>query len=423
MKMAQRKVNPTNGTSRVALLSADVRSKRFRRSALLASQQPLNVSTRLVDSYKAAMEEIEESEKRVVVPRDLVGEQMALLLNSNPEFRTPSIVDRDPKEEDIEDDWVFHWPLFSWHNWNTIKRCGRRMEEMSWADLANNVPTLCRGATNFLFWNSKSLQGLVTLCLGLIVFSLGIMTGGITVVALWSGSIFWILAMKFCTLLVDWNALWHSFPEGTQKMGSQILPLLRSIDSVVLQGRRTAGREWNKDDFELDDTNKAQSIGLFLWELPPPTIRDGKRLCIDEEYLTRSSWSPITTKHVVAVDFCYVMLREEHLRKQASRRKRTFLSKRFASESSVLNAQLDGSSSTRRSLGHDSFPIVEFDGKQVSPARMFSDNHRMFRGSATEVDASTAYVIDYVFSVGRRWYDWRSKFAIFRFILQAYQYG
>lgn len=69
----------------------------------------------------------------------------------------------------------------------------------------------------------------------------------------------------------------------------------------------------------------APSFGRYLWSLPPPSIQKGKEKSTDWLYMVRDEWSMDTTKHVIAIDYCYIMLREAFLRKQFTKlRKATF---------------------------------------------------------------------------------------------------
>jgi hypothetical protein len=72
------------------------------------------------------------------------------------------------------------------------------------------------------------------------------------------------------------------------------------------------------------DPVQAASDKSTHWEVTPPSVRQGRRVCLPLDYTVTQEWSRETVGHVVAVDFCYFMLREEHLRKQASEARQSF---------------------------------------------------------------------------------------------------
>jgi hypothetical protein len=313
------------------------------------SQKPLNVSTRLVDSYKAAMGGLEETEnKKAWVPPDEMGEHLTVLLNANPAFQwQPS---EDENDEDIFNLDGFQWPLLSWHNWNLLTVWFGQITEIRWTSMPNDAVQFYRNTTKFLFLNSKSFQGTAMLYFGLTILSLGILTASITIATIYSSWLLWVVIFNILTMLVDLEECRKICPERVTYLFHQIAPFFQWFDRNVLQGKRTAGREWNKDEFELGDSQEAESLGFSLWNLPPPSIKEGKRLCINEDYMARKEWSQTTTKHVVAINFCYIMLHEEFLRKQASRRKKMSQESRSDSDPSTIYQQ-HGSSSNGDSGG------------------------------------------------------------------------
>lgn len=148
------------------------------------------------------------------------------------------------------------------------------------------------------------------------------------------------------------DILSYCCPDWVWKALEKLQQLAQWIDAYLLQGRRFAGREWNQQDYLFHDpahlfyqkeapatsttipavknmythptntnlkTLANTSRDRSLWELPPPAIKQGRRLCLSwEHFITKEEWSRSTVDHMVAVNFCYVMLREENLRKQAS---------------------------------------------------------------------------------------------------------
>lgn len=339
------------GNARPAMPRNDASRKRFRRSALMAASQPLGVSTRLVDTYKAAMGELEESDiKKSIVPRDILGEQLTKLFNANPEFRCrPGSIaaTRSNVNDDDDDISKFHRPVLSWHNWNVLNRHFHRMSESMRRNGITNAVPFCQNAFRQLFWNSKPVLGMTVLCFGLAVVSLGILTGVVTVTILWSASLLWMVGFHILTFLVDVDDVKKILPEVLRQYTSQLISCLKVIDNLLLQGKQFAGREWNQDDFQFGDAKVAQSTETFLYNLPPPSIKGGKRRALDEEYMSRDYWGHRTTQHVIAIDFCYIMIHEEFLRKEASRRKKALEQTRFAPESSISQRPRYRTSSTQ----------------------------------------------------------------------------
>ena len=166
-------------------------------------------------------------------------------------------------------------------------------------------------------------------------------------------------------LLVDWNELESNCPQSIRYIWTRFIKLARWVDSWILQGRRFAGREWDKSEFVWKQGAEAESRSMSLWNLPPTSVKEGRRLCLDEEYMTRDEWSASTTKHIVAINFCYVVLREDFVRQQANRRSEHAPSKpskkkekakvRKTSEDLLVNDRA-------RSLYKTSYSMDDFDG-------------------------------------------------------------
>jgi hypothetical protein len=278
------------------------------------------------------LEEVEKEPVEKFPDRDPMGEQLTRLFNQTPEFKRP----RGPLHLDCDEEPSF-WPLLSRHNWNRLKNLLSRLQHRPWKDALNSLLSLVRTSYKFLFWNTKPLKGAAVLLFGLLTVVLGLLTTGITLVTLWASSIAKIILISSLTILIDLNELKQACPESLQNVWANVVGAAQRFDSSVLQGKRYAGREWNKEGFAFTGANAAESKDQTLWYLPPPSIKEGKRLCLDEEYMARNSgWSKESTKHVVAIDFCYIMLHEEVIRKQASKRRIAMESyRRNASESKV----------------------------------------------------------------------------------------
>jgi len=170
-----------------------------------------------------------------------------------------------------------------------------------------------------------------------------------------------LLAWYLFVALFDVEELKRAcYPETIRNFVGKLHVVAIWIDDHVLQGRRFAGREWNRDRFCFDDdqpnsssrmlfslTTRSgsvsssasssgetapppESIDKTLLELPPPSVqRNGRRLSLSPHHLLLSEeqWSRQTVQHMVAINFCYVMEREEKLRGQASQRRKLLLRK------------------------------------------------------------------------------------------------
>lgn len=129
-----------------------------------------------------------------------------------------------------------------------------------------------------------------------------------------------ILLLQASMLLLDWQDVESHMPPKLKWFGRLLFCIGDWMDRHLFLRKRYAGREWNKKDFEFSNPLAAQSRHKQLWSLPPPCIQDaGRQLCLDHRYMAREAWSQETSKHVLAINFCYLMLREDHMRKRSHR--------------------------------------------------------------------------------------------------------
>ena len=288
-------------------------------SFAMMSQQTAVLSSSFVDSFRAVLEEAEKEPEEKSLVRDPMGEQLTRLFNQTPEFKRP----RGPLHLDCDEEADSFRPLLSRRNWNRLTSQLSRLQQVPWKNILNHLLPLAHSFYKFLFWNTKTLKGAAVLLFGLVTVALGLLTTGITLITLWASSIAKIIMISFLTILIDLNEVKQACPESLQKLWANIVGAAQRFDSSVLQGKRYAGREWNRGGFAFTGADAADSKDQTLWHLPPPSIKEGRRLCLDEEYMARDSgWSKESTKHVVAIDFCYIMLHEEILRKQGSKRRK-----------------------------------------------------------------------------------------------------
>ena len=167
------------------------------------------------------------------------------------------------------------------------------------------------------------------------------------------------------SLFVDWNEVASVCPWWLLNFFHNLRWFLMQIDRVILFGNRWRGREWNKNGFDFTDSinntdvrSKPQSSARdqYLWKLPPPEVltRSSKLIPIEtvtprnstmvssEPFNNNSNcqnragvehhWGKFTTQHIEAIDYCYIMLREEFIQKQYTKLKRRRSSKKETME-------------------------------------------------------------------------------------------
>jgi len=116
-------------------------------------------------------------------------------------------------------------------------------------------------------------------------------------------------------LLIDVEDLKAICPRRIMWMWMKLEEFARAIDDCILRGRKHAGREWNYNAHLWRGSYEAQSRQEVLWQCPPPSVRQGRRRCLDASRLPQE-WSNDTKKHVLGINHCYVMLRVDYLRRQ-----------------------------------------------------------------------------------------------------------
>ena len=227
---------------------------------------------------------------------------------------------------------IFQYPLLGRHNLNLLKIALGDIwkNKQQWVPLLRGIlqpPSLASLRQTIQFF----LQ-----CLALAILLHVTVTHAVVTVV--SRQVWWFTS-SVLFLLIDWNELaaWLRIAapdednnEATDRnVLSRILAVGRWMDFHFLGGKRWNAREWDRttnvtigrDPSCTAAAASSSSVQSSLWELPPPTIKQGRRLCLDPKYLQQleqDSWSEATVNHRVAIHFCYVMIREDYLQKQAN---------------------------------------------------------------------------------------------------------
>jgi hypothetical protein len=251
--------------------------------------------------------------------KDPVGVSLVKIINKHPLFR-------GGEQETRESEPSLHlsYPLISRQNLRVVQQYLGTLDTT--VPLWREVPAATRKSIycflRYLFQEQPTLES--SLCfLAAVVCTFLIAAASVGhVLIVYSAQVTATLVTYLFFVLLDWEDLQHQCPTVLRNLISRLGDTWHRFDAHILLGQRFVGREWNKADFEWKDPRHAASHDASLWKLPPPSIKQGRRLSLSAEYLARPEWSRETVGHVVAVDFCYVMLREEHLRKQASNARR-----------------------------------------------------------------------------------------------------
>ncbi len=329
--------------------------------------------------------------------QDEFGESIANMLNENPDFhfspakRMPGKRKRSETEQNqkyySDIDWndtslsTFR-PLFGPQNRYRLQI----LTKCFWIVIRKfrfhrDIPNGLRNLRDFLFQPLPnrtievgllpSLRFLLIVVSLIVLGSLSIASGvAIVVVSAWR--FLGVVCFFSSSLFVDWNEIASLCPSWFLAVVDNVKYFVIQFDRVVLFGNRWRGREWNKDGFDftdsfhLNDNNQPQSSirGQYLWKFPPPHALTRSSKMIPNEGITpRNSnvvatesfesndkvrpttgddkWGEYTALHVEAIDYCYIMLREEYIKQQYSKLKRMRSS--FTEET-----QLDPGDGTRR---------------------------------------------------------------------------
>ncbi|KAL3918253.1 MAG: hypothetical protein SGILL_004324, partial [Bacillariaceae sp.] len=356
---------PTPHTPRSSSLDADLRTSdaSFRRSSSQVTpsssraqkkkkKKKKNHNNPLVDSFRDFLEELPEQKNRKQTqrpPKDEVGEAMTEILNSDPRFSCPHgdgvfALQHKGRESAAAATTDFR-PLLSVQNWKRLQAVLFYVKHaVLHCDPINDVPAIFKSIHRYMFWSTTaSVSGFLLAFVGLSLVFLGGLAAATAFVTVWLWRFGSLVGMLVVSSLVDWNDISKLLPSIIVNSVCKVAKAFTWIDRIILQGKRYRGREWNKDDFEVDHpANTAQSSyqQQYLWKLPPPTIEKvGHEHCADVQHLQRPEWGKDTVEHVAAIDFCYLVMREEFVQSKFRKLRKAVFKK---SQSDVNGLEDDG---------------------------------------------------------------------------------
>lgn len=251
----------------------------------------------------------QQEEKRPRIEQELFsdefGEAVTRILNETPEFQGQLHRHADEGEEQFQPlfsrrnlhDWRQHWSLVS-------------LIYLPFTLLKNLWDLVC-----FLMKKPKSLWSTLLFFLTTLTVSM------LLVVFVCHRILMWIIRTTVAcihfiiTLLFDVEDLKAICPTRVSWAWAKLLSFAGAVDDFLLFGRRYAAREWNADAHLWKGSNEAQSRTEALWKCPPPSARLGRRRCLDQERMP-SEWSRDTKLHALGINYCYVLLRADYVRRQ-----------------------------------------------------------------------------------------------------------
>ena len=316
---------------------------------------------------------------------DPIGASMTRLLNQNPNFDFQPSNDlvagrkrgRQEKSSHHNFDWEdssleTFWPLFGPQNRYRLQI----LSKCAWMIISNvrphrDIPQMLYELQKFLFQqqdkhnNSDSIQLEIkpfspnqrfrwTVSILILLVNI-FLAAGVAFTSVYAWKFVTVLCFFSSSLFVDWKEIASLCPSWFLVGLGHLGRFLLFVDRVLLLGNRWRGREWNKTEFDFTDSmnlfpsNRPQSAARdqYLWRLPPPDalIRSAKQIPTNDAVTPRYSnttttsdstnfdqrepnnnsndrWSEGTRQHIEAIDFCYIMLREEFIQKQYSKLKR-----------------------------------------------------------------------------------------------------
>lgn len=268
--------------------------------------------------------------------KDVVGDRTTQLLNAHPDFSfDPARIARANRRAEIleQENWTWS-PLVSRRNWIWFLRRFRIIQDIRPSlDLLLSMIGFCYEMTPTRTAVVKTLGSSLLLFLSLLAGGLSMILYTSHIALLWSFREACLLAVQLAMFLLDWKEVEKYCPSILQSTCRQLLGLCQWLDHHLFLAKRYAGREWNQDDFDFTNARTASSRHTPLWNLPPPCLQlnnentsgrpnnniTSNTLCLDPRYMARDQWSSSTSNHIVGINFCYLMMREEFARKRARR--------------------------------------------------------------------------------------------------------
>ncbi|KAG7347921.1 hypothetical protein IV203_016626 [Nitzschia inconspicua] len=280
----------------------------------------------LIESFRDFLEELPDhhrQQQQQTQADDEIGNAITSLLNSDHRFRYQlACSGTDTTNNSGNDNAMQLRPLLSLRNWRRLQGFIYSIRHtLVHSNSLRDIPVVFKTFYRFLFWNVKpSIERFVVAFGGISILFLCGTTATVVVCSVWALKCTYLIGMLMLSILVDWEELSKLVPTPIRKAFSSFVHTASWADQILLFGKRYHGREWNKNEFELvHPANTAQSSqrGHFLWKMPPPTVKQiGPEHCTDPLILERKEWGRDTAEHVAAIDFCYLVLKEDFVQNQ-----------------------------------------------------------------------------------------------------------
>lgn len=282
---------------------ADVEQRSREMSPKSTPDSKLIPRIRWEDSHRAVVVEQEEQRSRIEddLNEDVLGKQITRILNKTPEFHYAR---RQVSEE--------FRPLFCRRN---LQNLCRLLISTSLLSIPTILLTAVRDVWNFLTKNMRTMKStlqffVVTLTMSLVLFVFVCHRTLVWIIRTFAKIVYFML-----TLLIDMEELKSMCPDRLLWVWIKVVAFVSGVDDFVLMGRKHAGRDWDAMSHPWKGSPNVSSRKDILWKCPPPSARQGRRRALDASRLPRE-WSAATREHVHAINFCYVLLREDYARRQ-----------------------------------------------------------------------------------------------------------
>jgi len=271
-------------------------------------QEPSSIHRK--EKWRRAIQEVlfdqtEKSKKlsktSVLEQRDLLGEGMTRLLNTNPMFSSP-------QSEGCEEEYSFQ-PILCSKNIQRLKEMFNEVSKPSQALIF--LTKLCEEYFSWMIRDCQSWK-LGVRTLGCAVLCAAFLFAFMMQKALcWTYQVVWISAVHFLPVLVDVDELIKVMPVSLRGIWQATYECLRWIDATLVWGRQIAGREWNKNSYSFSNL-QTDSQRESLRDCPPPK----------EEF--PGEWSRLSIDHVTSINFCYLMIKNDFILSQARKKRKAF---------------------------------------------------------------------------------------------------
>lgn len=266
-----------------------------------------HVRSRWEESIHEIMKGQEEKRKRKeqeMFISDEFGEQVARILNQTPEFHGPL------HKHFVQ---VEHFqPLLSRRNLQALRQ---HLTLASLIRIPAILVTRVWDACCFLTKNPKTLRSTLLFFITFLIVSMTLVAVVCHKLLVWLVRTAIQSGRYIITLMIDMEDLKALCPNCILRMCTKLVSFAKCFDNFVLFGRRHAGREWSANAHLWKGDSEAQSRTEVLWKCPPPSVQLGRRRCLDANRMPLE-WSNDTKKHVLGINFCYVLLRADHIRRQ-----------------------------------------------------------------------------------------------------------